>query len=66
MSVINDPEFGKIIVRKYPSASSIKVRRAPNGDLRISAPTYAPNFVIKNFTYGAMAKQFICFLQRMM
>jgi len=24
------------------------------------------NFVIKNFTYGAMAKQFICFLQRMM
>ncbi len=49
MSVINDPEFGKIIVRKYPSASSIKVRRAPNGDLRISAPTYAPNFVIKNF-----------------
>ena len=49
MSVINDPEFGKIIVRKYPSASSIKVRRAPNGDLRISTPTYAPNFVIKNF-----------------
>ncbi|MBP9668131.1 M48 family metallopeptidase [Candidatus Saccharibacteria bacterium] len=49
MSIINDPEFGKIVVRKYPSASSIKVRRAPNGSLRISAPTYAPNFVIKNF-----------------
>lgn len=49
MPTINDAEFGKIVVRKYQSASSIKVRRAPDGSLRISAPTYTPNFIIKNF-----------------
>lgn len=49
MPIINDKEFGKIVVRKYSSARSIKARRAPDGSVRISAPTYAPNFVIKSF-----------------
>lgn len=49
MPTINDPEFGEIVVRKYKSASSIKIRRAPDGRLRISAPISTPNFIIKNF-----------------
>ncbi len=49
MPIINDPEFGEVVIRKYRQARSIKATVAPNGKLRISAPQHAPNFLIKSF-----------------
>lgn len=49
MAEILDHELGRIIIRKYNQARSIKARRAPNGDLRVSAPAHTPNFIIKHF-----------------
>lgn len=47
MPVIDDKEFGRIAVRRSPKGSAMKVGLAPNGTLRISAPAYAPIFMIK-------------------
>jgi len=47
MPNIFDEEFGEIIIRRSPQASSVKLRVAPNGKLRVSMPTYAPLFLAK-------------------
>lgn len=47
MPNILDDEFGEIIVRRSPQASSVKLRVAPNGKLRVSMPTYTPLFLAK-------------------
>lgn len=47
MPNIIDEEFGEIIIRRSPQASSVKLRVAPNGKLRVSMPTYAPLFLAK-------------------
>lgn len=62
MPIINDAEFGKIVVRKYPSSSSIKLRRAPNGDLRVSAPLHTPDFIIRGFLKQSR-KQILDFIE---
>ncbi len=48
MPFIIDDEFGKILVRRIRTASQIKIRVAPNGSLRASAPSLAPLFLVKN------------------
>lgn len=47
MSIIQDEEFGKVTVRRNARSSHIRLRVAPDGTLRASAPTYTPMFVIK-------------------
>lgn len=47
MPVIQDNEFGKITVRRNAQARHIRIRVAPNGSLRVSAPLYTPTFLIK-------------------
>ncbi len=45
--IIQDPEFGKITVRRSPRSSQIRIRVAPDGTLRASLPLYAPVFLVK-------------------
>lgn len=45
--IIQDPEFGKITVRRSARATQIRVRIAPDGSLRASLPLYAPVFLLK-------------------
>lgn len=47
MPSISDPEFGEIIVRRSPSARFVRIRVAPNGQLRASLPPYAPLYMVK-------------------
>jgi hypothetical protein len=47
MPTIKDSEFGEIVIRRSPKASSVKLRVAPDGRLRISMPLYAPIFLAK-------------------
>lgn len=49
MPHIHDSEFGDITVRKSAKAKHIRLRVAPNGTLRISAPLYTPMMLIKRF-----------------
>jgi predicted metal-dependent hydrolase len=46
-SHIVDEEFGTIIIRRNPKATSIRLRVAPDGKLRASLPMYAPLFLVK-------------------
>jgi len=47
MATITDEEFGIITLRRSVRASQIRVRVAPNGQLRASLPLYAPAFLVK-------------------
>lgn len=47
MPEITDPQFGIVTVRRSARARSIRIRVAPNGRLHVSAPPYAPIFMIK-------------------
>ncbi len=47
MATITDEEFGTITLRRSVRASHIRVRVAPNGQLRASLPLYAPAFLVK-------------------
>jgi len=53
MPVINDPEFGRITVRRSASASQVRIRVAPDGRLRASLPMYAPLFLVKRLIKNA-------------
>jgi len=48
MSVIQDPEFGKITIRRSARATHVKLRVAPDGTLHASLPMYAPMFLVKS------------------
>lgn len=48
MPVIQDKEFGKIIVRRSAVARQIRVKVAPDGTLRASLPMRAPIFLVKH------------------
>ena len=48
MSTINDPEFGKITIRRSAMATHVKLRVAPNGTIHASLPIYAPLFLLKS------------------
>lgn len=47
MSTITDAEFGEITVRRSHLARQVSLKVAPNGQLRISLPTYAPLLAAK-------------------
>ncbi len=47
MPVIEDEEFGKIIIRRSARASQVRLRVGPDGTLRASLPLYAPTFLVK-------------------
>ena len=49
MPTFRDSEFGEIVVRRSAQARYIKLRVAPSGSLRVSAPRYTPIFAIKQF-----------------
>jgi len=49
MPTIYDSEFGEIIVRKNRRSTNISLRVAPDGRLRVSAPTFTPLTAIKFF-----------------
>lgn len=47
MPIILDPELGKITIRKSARSKHIRMRVAPDGTIRVSAPLYSPLFFIK-------------------
>ncbi len=47
--ILEDKEFGEIIVRKNALSSGIKFSVSPSGRLQMSVPKYAGNFLIKRF-----------------
>ena len=49
MQQITDSEVGPITIKRYRNSTSIKLRIKPDGSVHVSAPTYAPQFVIKRF-----------------
>lgn len=47
MPDIQDPEFGTISVRKSAKSSAVRIRVAPNGNLRATLPLYTPTLFVK-------------------
>lgn len=56
MPTITDEEFGHIILRRSSKASSIRIKLAPGGQLRVSLPVYAPIFLVKRFINASRPK----------
>lgn len=56
MPTIIDEEFGQITLRRSTKASSIRIKLAPNGQLRVSMPVYAPIFLAKRFINASRPK----------
>lgn len=47
MPILQDNEFGKVVVRRSKLSKQVRLRVAPDGSLRASLPYYAPMFLIK-------------------
>lgn len=47
--IINDPEFGEVIVRKSPLARGVRFSVSTSGRLSMSVPTYTSDFLAKRF-----------------
>lgn len=47
MPTIQDPEFGKVTIRRSMRASSVRIRVAPDGSLRASLPPYTPLLYVR-------------------
>ena len=47
--ILNDPEFGEIIVRKNSLSRGIKFSVSTSGRLQMSVPKYVGNFLVKRF-----------------
>ena len=47
--LLNDKEFGEVIVRKSPLAKNIKFSVSTSGRLQMSVPQYTSNFLVKRF-----------------
>lgn len=47
--IINDPEFGEVLVRKNPRARAVKFSVSTSGRLAMSVPKYTPNFLLKKY-----------------
>lgn len=48
MPVISDKEFGKIVIRRSPVATQVRIRVAPDGLLHASLPMRTPIFFVKH------------------
>lgn len=47
--IIEDPEFGEVIVRKNPLAKNVRFSISTSGRLQMSVPKYTPKFLIKTY-----------------
>ena len=47
--IIEDSEFGEVIVRKNPLSMRIKFSISTSGRLQMSVPKHASNFLVKRF-----------------
>lgn len=47
--LINDPEFGEVIVRKSPLSRNIRFSISTSGRLQMSVPKYTSDFLAKRF-----------------
>lgn len=47
--IIEDSEFGEVLVRKSALASGVKFSVSTSGRLQMSVPKYASNFLVKRF-----------------
>ncbi len=47
--LLEDKEFGEVIVRKSPLAKNIKFSVSTSGRLQMSVPQYTSNFLVKRF-----------------
>lgn len=47
--IIQDSEFGEVVVRKNPLSKNIRFSIAPSGRLQMSVPKYTSNFLVKRF-----------------
>lgn len=47
--IINDSEFGEVIVRKNPLSTGIKFSISTSGRLQVSVPKHSSDFLIKRF-----------------
>lgn len=49
MTIINDPEFGEVIVRKNPLSRNVRFSVSPSGRLQMSVPKHTSDFLVKRF-----------------
>lgn len=56
MTTISDKELGDITVRRNSNTRTMKATVAPNGQLRITLPTYVPLFMAKRMISGSRAQ----------
>lgn len=56
MPIITDEEFGTITVRRSARARNVRLRVAPNGQLRASLPLYAPMLLVKRLLKSSRPK----------
>ena len=47
--IINDDEFGEVIVRKNPLSNGVKFSISTSGRLQMSVPKYTSDFLVKRF-----------------
>ena len=47
--IINDQEFGEVIIRKSPWSNGVKFSISTSGRLQMSVPKYTSNFLAKRF-----------------
>ena len=50
--IINDKEFGEVIVRKSALSNGVRFSVSTSGRLQMSVPTYASTFLAKRFLNG--------------
>lgn len=47
--ILNDPEFGEVIVRKNPLSTNVRFSISPSGRLQMSVPQHTSDFLAKRF-----------------
>lgn len=47
--ILNDPEFGEVIVRKNPLSKSVRFSVSPSGRLQMSVPQHTSDFLVRRF-----------------
>lgn len=50
--IIQDAEFGEVVVRKNPLSKSVRFSVAPSGRLQMSVPQHTSDFLVKRFLNG--------------
>ena len=53
--IIQDAEFGEVIVRKNPLSRAVRFSVSPSGRLQMSVPQHTSDFLVKRFLNGNLA-----------